>query len=250
MGEVRIGGLDARAIAARLGLAGCELHERVASTMDLAHDAAGRGAPAGTLILADAQDGGRGRGGKRWTSPPGKGLWMTLIERPASPRGLDVLSLRLGLLVAEALDDLAGDRVRLKWPNDLCLRGGKLAGILVEARWRDQRVEWVAIGLGLNIVAPGDVEHAAGLSTGTDRLAALMRIVPATRAAAAAEGPLTPDEMSRYATRDISIRRQVVQPVVGVAAGIGATGALMVDTKAGPVACRSGSLVFAEGSSC
>jgi hypothetical protein len=108
----------------------------------------------------------------------------------------------------------------------------------------------VAIGLGLNVVAPAGVEGAAGLSAGTERLAALLRIVPAARAAAAAEGPLTPDEMARYASRDISIRRQVVQPVAGVAAGIGATGALMVDTAAGPVACRSGSLVFAEGTSC
>jgi len=218
--------------------------------MDVAHEAASRGAPSGTLILADTQDAGRGRGGKRWMSPPGGGLWMTLIERPASSGALDVLSVRIGLQMAEALDDLAGERVTLKWPNDLFVGDGKLAGILVEARWRDQRPDWVAIGIGLNVEAPVDVDMAAGLLPGTDRLAALERVIPAVRAAAAVDGQLSVHELSRYAMRDLSIRRRVIQPAAGVVAGIGATGALMVDTAAGPVACRTGSLVFAEEAAC
>lgn len=246
MGDAVLDGLDAEALAERLGLPACEIHDRVGSTMDLAHDAAGRGAASGTLILANEQDAGRGRLGRRWSSAPGGGLWMTLVERPASPGGIEVLSLRVGLYMAEALDALAGERVRLKWPNDLYGGEGKLAGILIEARWRDQRAEWVAIGVGVNVVPAADVEGASGLAAGVSRLQALDCVMPALRAAAAVAGPLTTDELSRYAARDLSVGRWAVQPVAGVVAGISTTGELMVDTSSGPVACRAGSLVFAE----
>jgi BirA family biotin operon repressor/biotin-[acetyl-CoA-carboxylase] ligase len=246
VGDAVLDGLDARSLAARLGLPACELYDRVGSTMDLAHAAAGRGAVSGTLIIANAQEAGRGRGGRRWSSAPGDGLWMTLVERPASPGGIDVLSLRAGLFIAEALDALAGTRVRLKWPNDLYVGDGKLAGILIEARWRDQRIEWVAIGVGVNVVPAADIEGAAGLAPGVSRVRALDRVLPALRAAAAVDGPLTTDELSRYAARDLSVGRRVTLPTAGVVAGISNTGELMVDTAAGRVACRTGSLVIAE----
>lgn len=246
MGDAVLDGLDGQSLAARLGLAACEVYGRVGSTMDLAHAAAGRGAASGTLIIANEQEAGRGRGGRRWSSAPGGGLWMTLVERPASPGGIDVLSLRVGLYMAEALDVLAGERVRLKWPNDLYIGEGKLAGILMEARWRDQRVEWVAIGVGVNVVPAADVPGAAGLASGVSRLQALDLVVPALRAAAAVEGPLTTHELSRFAARDLSVGRWAIQPAHGVVAGISRTGELMVDTSSGPVACRTGSLVFAE----
>ncbi len=247
MADAILDGHSAPALAVRLALPSVELYERVSSTMDLAHTAAARGAAAGTLVLANAQHAGRGRAGRRWSSPPGSGLWMTLVERPTSPGGLDVLSLRAGLLVAESLDALAADRVQLKWPNDLYRRGGKLGGILIETRWRDRRIEWVAIGLGLNVAPPENVEWAAGLASGVTRLQALDCIVPALRSAAKAEGPLTLDELSRYAMRDLGVGRRVSEPAAGVVAGIGATGELMVDTPTGPRAFRSGSLVFSEG---
>ncbi|MEK6611808.1 MAG: biotin--[acetyl-CoA-carboxylase] ligase [Gemmatimonadota bacterium] len=246
MGDERLDGLDAAALAERLALPECVLHDRVRSTMDVAHAAAERGASAGTLIVADSQETGRGRGGKRWESLPGRGLWMTLLERPRSPRGLDVLSLRLGLYLAEALDGFSGERVRLKWPNDLYVGNGKLAGILVEARWRDQRVDWVAIGIGMNVEPPAGLAEAAGLVPGTSRLAVLERVMPVLRSAAAAEGPLTDAELVRYAARDLASGRRIVRPAVGVVAGIGAAGDLVVETDAGRVACRSGSLVFGE----
>lgn len=214
--------------------------------MDLAHDAAERGAGAGTLILADAQEAGRGRGGRRWESPSGRGIWMTLLERPLSPRGLDVLSLRLGLVLAEALDHFSLGRIGVKWPNDLYVGQRKLAGVLVEARWRDQRVDWVAIGIGMNLEQPDGVAEAAGLVPGTTRLAVLERVTPLLRSAAAAEGPFTAAELSRFAARDAATGRRIVQPAVGVVLGISAAGELMVQTAAGVVACRSGSLVFGE----
>ena len=126
-----------------------ELLESTTSTLDVAHRIAAEGAPAGTLVVANEQTAGRGRDGKSWQSSPGTGIWLTLIERPTSSSGLDVLSLRVGLAAAEALDRFAPEPIRLKWPNDLYIDRGKLAGILVEARWREGSVEWIAIGLGV-----------------------------------------------------------------------------------------------------
>lgn len=245
MGEVRLDGLDAAALKARLGVSAVDLRQRVASTMDIAHDLAAAGAAPGTVAIALTQDGGRGRAGKRWSSPAG-GLWFTLIERPATGPALEVLSLRVGLQIAEALDGLAGERVGLKWPNDLHMRSGKLAGILVEARWRDLRAEWVAIGVGLNVVAPSILEPAASLRDGTTRLKALETVLPAVRAAAAASGPLTDDELERFASRDIARGRRIVEPARGVVVGLRADGELVVETASGPSVCRVGSLVFAE----
>src|SRR5262249_37936882 len=121
--------------------------DSTASTMDDAHSLASAGAPAGTVVVADRQTSGRGRAGRRWASGRGQGIWLTLIERPNDAEALDVLSLRLGLRAARALDRYADTPIRLKWPNDLYVADGKLAGILVEARWRANRVDWVAIGI-------------------------------------------------------------------------------------------------------
>jgi len=244
--SVAFDGVAGRDLARQLGVPQVNLFGVVPTTMDLAHAAAEAGAPAGTLIIAEEQAAGRGRGGKRWQSPPRRGLWMTLIERPRSGRGLDVLSLRLGLCAAEVLDPFAAGAVRLKWPNDLQVAGRKLAGILVEARWRDQHVEWVAIGFGLNVAAPDDLELATGLVEGTRRIDVLSALVPALRQAAAAEGTFTDQELARYAARDVGAGRRIRQPAQGVVVGVSASGELLVDTVAGRVACHGGSLVFAE----
>src|SRR4051794_9700307 len=106
-------------LATLLRLPRVERFESVGSTLDVAHDLAARGAPAGTLIVADAQTAGRGRMGRSWRSEPGAGIWLTLIERPDSAGGLDVLSLRIGILLAPALEPFAPSPVALKWPNDL-----------------------------------------------------------------------------------------------------------------------------------
>ena len=105
---------------------------RTASTMDALHELAQAGAPAGTAVVAEAQVAGRGSRGRGWSSPPG-GLWLSVLARPRTA-GLELLSLRAGLAVAELLDRLGvGARARLKWPNDLMLDGRKAGGILCDA---------------------------------------------------------------------------------------------------------------------
>ena len=223
-----------------------ELLESTTSTLDVAHRLAARGAPAGTLVIANEQTAGRGRGGKSWQSSPGAGLWLTLIERPSDTSGLGVLSLRVGLAAAEALDRFAPEPIRLKWPNDLYIDQGKLGGILVEARWREQAVEWVAIGLGVNVQAPKNVETAAGLEPGTDRLDVLGELVPAVLAAARATGPLQADEMEKFDARDLARGRRCVEPAVGRVAGITPTGELLVALADSVAPFRSGSLVLED----
>jgi BirA family transcriptional regulator, biotin operon repressor / biotin---[acetyl-CoA-carboxylase] ligase len=223
-----------------------ELLESTTSTLDVAHRLAARGAPAGTLVIANEQTAGRGRGGKSWQSSPGAGLWLTLIERPSDSSGLGVLSLRVGLAAAEALDRFAPEPIRLKWPNDLYIDQGKLGGILVEARWREQAVEWVAIGLGVNVRAPKNIETAAGLEPGTDRLDVLGDLIPAVLAASRATGPLQADEMEEFDARDLARGRRCVEPAVGRVAGITATGELLVALADSVAPFRSGSLVLED----
>jgi BirA family biotin operon repressor/biotin-[acetyl-CoA-carboxylase] ligase len=223
-----------------------ELLESTTSTLDVAHRIAAQGAPAGTLVIADEQTAGRGRGGKSWQSSPGAGLWLTLIERPTDGSGLGVLSLRVGLAAAEALDRFAPEPIRLKWPNDLYIDRGKLAGILVEARWRDKAVEWVAIGLGVNVRAPENVETAAGLEPGTDRLDVLGDLIPAVRAAARATGPLQADEIEEFDARDLARGRQCIEPAIGRVAGITPAGELLIALADSVVPFRSGSLVLQD----
>lgn len=242
----RYDGRTAVELAAVLGVPAVELFDAVGSTLDVAHARAAAGAAPGTLVLADAQTAGRGRQGRSWVSEPGAGIWLTLVERPTDPSAVDVLSLRLGLHAARALDPVAPARIGLKWPNDLYVQGSKLAGILVEARWREGAIDWIAIGFGLNVRAPVGMPGAAALSAGTSRLDALSRLVPALRAAARETGPLRADELDAFADRDVARGRRCTEPVPGVVAGIDASGALVVTTDAGARHARAGSLVLQE----
>jgi BirA family biotin operon repressor/biotin-[acetyl-CoA-carboxylase] ligase len=223
-----------------------ELLESTTSTLDVAHRIAAEGAPSGTLVIANEQTAGRGRGGKTWQSDPGAGIWLTLIERPAETSGLGVLSLRVGLAAAEALDRFASEPIRLKWPNDLYADRGKLAGILVEARWREQAVEWVAIGLGVNVKAPDNIPGADGLEIGTERLEVLEELVPALRAAALTTGPLGAAEREEFNARDMARGKACIEPAIGRVAGITPTGELLVALADSVVEFRSGSLVLRD----
>ena len=216
------------------------------STLDVAHSLAGEGAPAGTLIVADAQTAGRGRMGRTWRSEPGAGIWLTLIERPRDASAIEVLSLRIGLALAPVLDEFTATPVRLKWPNDLYVGDRKLAGILVEARWRDGAPDWAAVGFGLNVRVPPDQPRATALRAGVSRLEVLGELVPALRAAAFARGGLTTAELDAFARRDLARGRPCVEPAQGTVRGISAAGELLVLTPEGEVACRAGSLVLPE----
>lgn len=233
--------------AAALGLTSIVHESVVSSTMDVAHTLAQQGAPAGVLVIADQQDGGRGRGGHTWASQAGAGVWMTLIERPRDQRVVGVLALRLGMALAEALTPLARAPISLKWPNDVFAGTGKLAGILVEARWRDAQVDWVAIGIGINLRVPTDFPQAASVRADVSRNDVLSAVMPGVREAAQRRGVLTPTECLTWQARDLAFGRRLSQPAVGIAAGIEPDGALRVRADDGEMSTiHAGSLVFAD----
>jgi len=106
-------------------------YQIVRSTNDLALQLAREGAPEGTLVLAEAQTGGRGRWGRGWHSPEGKGIWASLILRPEDDPG-GTLAVGVASGIAEAIRETAGVDAQVKWPNDVVVGGRKLAGVLVE----------------------------------------------------------------------------------------------------------------------
>jgi BirA family biotin operon repressor/biotin-[acetyl-CoA-carboxylase] ligase len=123
------------------------LHLRATtSTNDRARALATAGAPHGTLVTAEAQSAGRGRQGRSWSAPPGQALLLSLVLR--EPPAL------LPLVAAVAVAEVAGDGALIKWPNDVLLEdGGKVAGILVEAR---PQAGWAVLGIGVNVAVDLD----------------------------------------------------------------------------------------------
>jgi len=209
-------------------------HAVVASTQDLAHELAEQGAPAGTVVTAEEQTGGRGSRGRAWGSPRG-GLWLSVVLRPASAAAVEVLSLRLGLAVAGAVESATAARsLALKWPNDLLLGGRKVGGILCEARWQGDRPEWVVAGIGLNVAnrPPVEARHPAAVLAddrpGLTPEQLLEPVAGAVRDAGRRDGALEAAELAELAGRDWLHGRALREPVAGVAAGIAADGRLAV----------------------
>jgi BirA family biotin operon repressor/biotin-[acetyl-CoA-carboxylase] ligase len=128
--------------------------DTVGSTNDVCREFAQGGAQAGTLVIADEQRQGRGRGQRRWFTPPGSAIAMSLLLRPDLSTRSDLAALNMlgALAVVEMLDELSLE-ASIKWPNDVLLGQAKLAGILTEAAWQGDRLEYVVIGMGVNVSA-------------------------------------------------------------------------------------------------
>jgi BirA family biotin operon repressor/biotin-[acetyl-CoA-carboxylase] ligase len=136
--------------------------------------------------------------------------------------------------------------VRLKWPNDLYIDDRKLAGILIEARWREGRLEWIAIGVGVNVTAPDDLPLAAELDPGTRRAEVLTDLIPAIRTAATCGGSLKPIELIEWDARDLARGRKCTEPARGIVEGISPAGELLVALADSIARFRSGSLVLEQ----
>jgi BirA family transcriptional regulator, biotin operon repressor / biotin---[acetyl-CoA-carboxylase] ligase len=226
--------------------------ERVGSTMDALHELAQEGAPAGAAVVAVEQGGGRGSRGRVWASPRG-GLWLSVLFRPGAVPGLELLSLRAGLAVAQALELLGAPTLGLKWPNDLMLGDRKLGGILCEARWQGNAPGWVALGLGLNVA--NEIPPLLG-ALATSLISVLPDVTPddllvpvlaALREVDADAGRLTGDERTRFQSRDWLRGRPLRAPAAGVAAGLSPDGALLVRLAAGATtAIRAGTVELAD----
>jgi BirA family biotin operon repressor/biotin-[acetyl-CoA-carboxylase] ligase len=246
---MRYEGLDPEELARQLDAPRCLCLDRVDSTLDLVHRLAGGGAPTGTVVLANEQVEGRGRHGRRWHSHPGCGILMAYLARPQVATEGGLLAVRAGLAVVRSLDDLDVD-AGLKWPNDVVVRDRKLGGILCEARWLRGRQAWVAVGIGLNLRGPvpsGVKESAITLDEvrpGTTRLEVLQRLVP--RLHGMRDAPeLEALEQEAFREYDWLRGRWLRSPVAGRASGIGADGALLVETEDGVERIVGGSVATA-----
>ncbi len=126
-------------------------YKRITSTSDKAKLLASSGAAEWTVVVAEVQTGGRGRAGKKWESRKG-GLWFSVILRPKIPPG-NVLQLQFlaSNATRRALSEKTGVRAWTKWPNDLVLETGKLAGILVESQSKGDSLSFVVVGIGVNV---------------------------------------------------------------------------------------------------
>ena len=231
---------------------------QTASTNTDASEAAKQGAPHGALFVADHQTAGRGRRGATWTSPPGENLLFSFVLRPpGSVDALTNLTLALGLGVAEALDGFVSPAATVKWPNDIYVDDAKLGGILVETHTSGADVDFVIVGIGLNV-------HLTTQPPGLD--------VPATSVALAGNGQAFSREsllgaaLERLDERirehgasgledmigDINERsylqgrRVETERLSGTVVGIDASGALLVDVQGRTQTVRSGTVRLAK----
>ncbi|MBI4264549.1 MAG: biotin--[acetyl-CoA-carboxylase] ligase [Acidobacteria bacterium] len=124
----------------------------MASTNDLAAALAERGVEEGCIVMADAQSAGRGRYGRTWVSPPGAGLYVSIVLTPP-PHTVPLLTIAAGVAVAEGIRAATGLDSHLKWPNDVYLGERKVAGVLAEAApaTATASVQYVILGIGINV---------------------------------------------------------------------------------------------------
>lgn len=210
---------------------------------------ADRGAPAGTVIVADRQSAGRGRRGRSWLSSPERSLTFSLLWRfPGNASRLSGLSLAVGLGLAKALEKLGAVGVRLKWPNDVLLQSGsdfaKLAGILIELS-SDRRGTQAIIGIGLNLETPDSdlPQPVAGLKqccAQVDRhevLAAILVSLVGVLDIFAAEGfvGLRDEWLGYHAWQDqqVQVLGDGAEPLPGRCLGVDGDGSLLLETARG-----------------
>lgn len=126
--------------------------EQVDSTNNEARKLAEQGAPDGTLVVAELQTAGKGRRGRFWTSPPGTGIWMSLLLRPDfAPEYASTLTLVAAMAVETGIREAAELDCQIKWPNDIVLEGKKICGILTEMSTEEDCIRHVVVGIGINV---------------------------------------------------------------------------------------------------
>jgi BirA family biotin operon repressor/biotin-[acetyl-CoA-carboxylase] ligase len=214
--------------------------------------------------VAYSQTAGRGRRGRAWVATPGNALLLSVAcMLPRSIEGLAGLSLAVGTAVLEALNGLplsASARLALKWPNDVLLDDGKLAGILIETAWNTREASAAVIGIGINLHGaaeladelaaanrrqplqtpgslPASLSRAWPGANLTDTLAAVLNALDTALARFAVDGfrPFRQPWLAAhaYAGREVVLLDQGVEVARGIAAGIDDNGQLQIDTPHG-----------------
>ena len=244
---------DLAAAVSSAGLPPVVFLPEVGSTNDEALSLADAGAVEFTSVLADEQRAGRGRRGRSWASPPGAGMYLSIIVRDEGLGAqVPLVTLAAGVAVAEAVVDVSGLPVELKWPNDIVIGRPwrKLAGILCEASALGTSQGVMVVGVGVNLqraAYPPDVAgRATSLDAECDRPVALVDLVVATLSRVRERvGHLRGGQTSAVIDRWRELGREGLdnRPVSwndgqgtrrGTAVGVSDTGALLVRTTGGP----------------
>lgn len=136
------------------------------STQITAHSIAKEGAVDGTTVIADQQVGGKGRMGRPWHSPSGSGIWMSIILRPELElHRCPQMTLLTAVAVVQAIRDTTGLEAQIKWPNDILLNGKKICGILTELNAEWGNINYLIIGIGMNVNVPSFPQELQDIAT-------------------------------------------------------------------------------------
>ncbi len=240
--------------------AGCRLivHARIGSTSDEAKRLASDGEAAWTVVWAGEQTAGRGRRARGWRSPPGNLYCSTVLRPDCAPAAAMQLGFAAAIAVAETVAPLLDDtaRLRLKWPNDVLLDGQKLAGILPEASVSGRQVEWLVMGIGINVVSHPDDAGIAATDLAAAGIAARPETLLPVLVAALMQGVVGWQESGFAAVRrswlkwamavgsPITVRLGEAGRVAGRFGGVDDSGALLLETGCGTRVITTGE-VFA-----
>ena len=227
------------------------------STNDDARALARASAEKGTVVLASRQVSGRGRLGRTWESPEG-GAYFSMVLRPSvSPADASSLALAVAVGIAEGLEAL-GVGVTLKWPNDVFLGEGKVAGVLLEMTAEADRVDWVIVGIGVNVRrSSGSVTSAPGAAYLRDHadvpvyevVATLLNAIATVYAKwdAGGFGSIRESYQRRLAMVGSPVRVTGLDGAVradGIAIGVDDEGRLLVEAGDGIAAVASGEVTL------
>lgn len=142
-----------------------EYFEVTDSTNQRIYDFAEKGREEGLLAVAEEQTGGKGRRGRSWVSPPGTGIWMSLLLRPkVEPQKASMVTIVAALAMTKAMEKITGMEIRIKWPNDVVLNGKKVCGILTEMSAELEEIHYIIVGIGINANTesfPEDIQDRA-----------------------------------------------------------------------------------------
>lgn len=135
------------------------------STMDVAKEVVQDGATEGTAVVADEQTLGRGRLGRRWLSPPGTSILLSMVLYPNLAQ-LSRLNMVAAVAISQAIEKATGLKPVIKWPNDVLINGKKISGVLIESEVRGDDVNSAVVGIGVNInLDPSTLPEVAATAT-------------------------------------------------------------------------------------
>jgi BirA family biotin operon repressor/biotin-[acetyl-CoA-carboxylase] ligase len=127
-------------------------YRKTDSTNDVAYELAEKGMKEGTVVIAEEQARGKGRHGRSWVSPPKGGIYMSCILRPEmEPGQIPRITLMAAVAAAKSIRSVTGLPASIKWPNDILVNGGKVCGILTEMKAEQDRVDFIVLGIGVNV---------------------------------------------------------------------------------------------------